>query len=99
MQRERLSAQIGSDLLVATCGADAADGLNAVVPVGPEALLSLWRGYADPGSRTRPGPRFHAPRGVLAETLTPLSLASLGSLGVIGGAKSAALVLRPWFPG
>jgi hypothetical protein len=27
-----------------------------------------------------------------------LLLASLGSLGVIDGAKSAALVLRPWFP-
>jgi hypothetical protein len=59
----------------ATCGADDADGVNAVVPVGREALLFRWRGYADPASRTRPAPRFHAPRGLMAETLTPPLLA------------------------
>src|SRR5437764_6230177 len=46
-----LLAEIGSDLLVATCGADDVVGLNAVVMVGPEALLFLWRGYADPAPR------------------------------------------------
>ena len=68
----------------ATCGADAAVGLNAAAPVRPEALLFLWRGYADPASRARPGPRFHAARGLLAETLTSLLFANLATLELVG---------------
>ena len=57
---------MGSDLLLATCGADDRGGLNAVVMVAPDALLFLWRGYADPAPRTRPAPRFHSAKGLLA---------------------------------
>ena len=81
---------MAAHLLVATCGADDADGVNAVVPVGPEALLFRWRGYADPASRTRPAPRFHAPRGLMAETLTPPLLANLETPPVAGGPAAGA---------
>ena len=37
--RQASQPKIGPALLVATGGADDADGVNAVVPVGPEALL------------------------------------------------------------
>ena len=50
----------------ATCGADDLGGLNAVVTVAPEALLFLWRGYADPVPRARPAPRFDSARGLVA---------------------------------
>jgi len=66
---------IVSALLFATCEADDDGDLNAVVTVGPAALLLLWRGYADQARRTRPAPRFHAARRLLAETLSPLPLA------------------------
>ena len=69
----------------ATSRADDAGGLDAWVPVGPEALLFLWRGYADPAPRARPAPRFDAARRLLAETLSPLLVA-----------RSARPVLAPF---
>jgi hypothetical protein len=79
----------GHVLRFATCGADDAVGLNAVVPVRPEALLFLWRGYADPASRARPGPRFHVARDLLAETFTSLLLANLAHPRMVGGSVVA----------
>jgi len=70
------SSQDRGDVLFATCGADDVGGLNAVVIVGPEALLFLWLGYADPAPRARPAPRFDVARGLAAETLSALLLAS-----------------------
>jgi hypothetical protein len=70
--------------LVATYGADDAGGLNAVIPVGPDALLFVCRGCADLASPSRRGPRFHAPRGVLVETLTSLPIANLETDRVVG---------------
>jgi len=83
--------------LVATWGADDAVVLNAVVLGGAEALLFPWRGYADPASRTCPGPGFHAPRGLLAETLTSLLLAKGAHLGAVRGElRRVALLSGGW---
>ena len=42
-----------------------AGGTEVIATVGPNALLSLWRGYADPERQVRPGPRFDATRGLV----------------------------------
>ena len=83
------------DAHLATCEADDDGDLNAVVTVGPAALLLLWRGYADQARRTRPAPRFHAARRLLAETLSPLPLAKGGHLGAVA---ATALAVGPPFP-
>ena len=75
-QEQGFALRSTSALRVATCEADDDGDLNAVVTVGPAALLLLWRGYADQARRTGPVPRFHAARRLLAETLSPLPLAS-----------------------
>ena len=69
---------IVSALLFATCEAHCAGGLNAVVPVGPDALLLLRRGYADPAPRARPEPRSDVAGGLVAETLSAPQLATCG---------------------
>ena len=75
-QEQGFALRSTSALRVATCEADDDGDLNAVVTIGPAALLLLWRGYADQARRTRPAPRFHAARRLLAETLSPLPLAT-----------------------
>jgi hypothetical protein len=64
-------------------GRDAAAGLNAVVTVGLRALLLLWRGYADPAPRTRPGLCSDSARGLLAEVLSSLLVARCASAGIV----------------
>ena len=60
------SARGANSLLVATCKADDAGGVDAVVAFGPLALLFLGRGYVDPAPRARPAPRLDATRGISA---------------------------------
>ena len=57
-------ANPGPAPLLATCGSRPAVGPDVVVTVGPDALLFFWRGHADVPPRARPGPRFHATRGL-----------------------------------
>ena len=47
----------------AGCDAGHAVGPDVVATVRPNALLSLWRGYADPAPEARPRPRFDPMRG------------------------------------
>jgi len=61
--------------LLATCGADDPGGLNAVVTIGPEALLFLRRGYAARRRRSRPGSCFDSARGLRAANGCALLLA------------------------
>ena len=61
---------------LATCGADDAGGLNVDVTIGPEALLFLGRGYADPAPQSRPGSRFDSARGLVAANASALLLAN-----------------------
>jgi hypothetical protein len=70
-----LERRLATHLVFATCGADDPGGLNAVVMVAPEALLFLWRGYADPAPRARPAPRFDSGRGLLAANACALPFA------------------------
>jgi hypothetical protein len=77
-QKASLDPQVEGHLLLATSEADDAGGLNAVVTVGSEALLLLWRGYANPAVRACPAPRFEVARGLWAETLSALLLARSG---------------------
>ena len=55
---------LSPDPQVATCGSRHAVGPDVVVAVGANALLSLWRGHADPAPQSRPGPRFDPTRGL-----------------------------------
>jgi hypothetical protein len=87
-----LLAEIGSDLLVATCRSRHAVGPDVVVTVGPNALLFFWRGHADPAPRGRPGPRFP-----LVSRAQPVSLprpAKRGS-GVFAVAPDVVDVMKP----
>jgi hypothetical protein len=84
-----------SALLFATCGAVHAVDLNAADRVASEALLYLRRGYADPASRARPGPRFHVPTGLAAETLSAFLLANLATLELVTDGASAAVSSLP----
>jgi hypothetical protein len=43
----------------------------------------LWRGYANPAVRARPAPRFEVARGLWAETLSALLLATSASLDLV----------------
>ena len=54
----------GASPRFATCGADDLGGVNAVVLVGSETLLFLWRGYADPAPRAPSGAAASIPREV-----------------------------------
>jgi hypothetical protein len=63
-------------LLFATCGADDASGLNAVVTVCSQALLSSWRGYVDPAPRARQAPHFDPARSLLAANACALPFAT-----------------------
>jgi hypothetical protein len=74
---------------IATYGTDDAGGLNAVIPVGPDAPLLVCRGCADHASQSRRGPRFHAPRGVLVETLTSLPIANCAYAGSLATGRPA----------
>jgi hypothetical protein len=49
-------------------------GLNAVVALGLQTLLLVWRGYANPAVRACPAPVFEVARGLWAETLSALLL-------------------------
>jgi len=69
------SARGANSLLVATCKADDAGGVDAVVAFGPLALLFLGRGYVDPAPRARPAPRFDSARGLLAANACALLFA------------------------
>ena|SRR5579884_908298 len=62
--------------LFATSAADDPSHLNAVVTVGPGALLWLWRGYADPAPRTAHEPRSRSPTGLFGQTLSSLLVAN-----------------------
>ena len=73
------SLREAKDPRFATSDADDAAGLNAVLTLGPEALLLRWRGYQDPAPRTTSGPRSWSPTGLLAEILSALLLANLKS--------------------
>jgi hypothetical protein len=42
-----------------------------------------WHEYADPASRTRPGPRFHVRKGLSAEIFTALLLATSAARHVV----------------
>jgi hypothetical protein len=55
-------------LLIATCGARHAVGRDVVITVGPNALLSFWRGCTAPEAEARPRPRIDLPRGLMAKT-------------------------------
>ena len=68
-------------LLFATCGSRHAVGPFVVVTVGPNALLFFWRGYADPASRVRPGPRFDTTRGLSRGIARDALLATSGAAG------------------
>ena len=59
--------------------------MNAVVAISPEALLFLWRGYADSALRARPGPRFDPARGLLAPNTCALPFAKGAHLRTVDG--------------
>jgi len=80
------SARGANSLLVATCKADDAGGVDAVVAFGPLALLFLGRGYVDPAPRARPAPRFEASRGTLGEIGPDLLVARLVHASAVGPA-------------
>jgi hypothetical protein len=63
------------DVLLATSEEDDAGRLNAVVTVGSDAQLLLWRGSANPAPRARPASPFEVARGLSVETLSALLLA------------------------
>ena len=83
--KRRQPALGGNVLVFATSEADDGGGLNAVVTVGPDALLSLWRGHADLAARARRAPRFDAATCLVAETLSPLLLANSRAAAAASG--------------
>jgi len=62
-------------LLIATCGSRRAVELDSVITIGPGALLSSWRGYAEPAPEDPCGPCFECARGLLAEIASALLFA------------------------
>jgi len=65
--------------------------------VGPEALLFLWRGYADPAPRVRPAPRFDYARGLVAANACALPFAKLATRRVVGPNDGSAASRSPCF--
>jgi len=92
------SARGANSLLVATCKADDAGGVDAVVAFGPLALLFLGRGYVDPAPRARPAPRFEASRGTLGEIGPDLLVANLATSRVVDDPDAWTSGRRPCFP-
>ena len=67
----------------ATCGFRQAVDSDGAVTVGSNALLCIWRGYADPAPQARLGPRIQVPRGLTAKSDRALVLATSASRHVV----------------